>query len=64
MFDLQQREEYETVSTAMVLSRAGFPVEFLILFGLVVVVGVILFFGVLVEMGRERWQHAGKGRGK
>jgi hypothetical protein len=52
------------VGTATALSRAGFLVEFLVLFGLVVVVGVILFFGVLVEMGRERWQHAGKGRGK
>jgi hypothetical protein len=49
------------VDVATILVRADLPVNFVILFGVVVILAAIVFFGVLVEVKRERRQHARKG---
>jgi hypothetical protein len=52
------------VGIAIALMRADFPVGFLVLFAIVVVVGTILLFGVLVELQRESRKRAGRDSGK
>jgi uncharacterized integral membrane protein len=47
----------EVVSIATMLLRADFPIGFLILLGIAVVLTVGALFAVLVEVGRERRQH-------
>jgi hypothetical protein len=49
------------VDVATIIMRADLPVNFVILLGVVMVLAAIVFFGVLVEVKRERRQHAGKG---
>ena len=47
----------ELVDIATMLLRADFPIGFLILLGIAVVLTVGALFAVLVEVGRERRQH-------
>lgn len=50
------------MDVATILMRADLPVNFVILLGVVVVLAAIVFVSVLVEVNRERRQHARKGR--
>ena len=49
------------MNVAMILMRADLPVNFVILLSVVAIFAAIVFFGVLVEVKRERRQHARKG---
>ena len=49
------------MDVATILMRVDLPVNFVILLGVVGILAAIVFFGVLVEVKRERRQHAGKG---
>ncbi|HZB84796.1 MAG TPA: hypothetical protein VE288_18335 [Rubrobacteraceae bacterium] len=49
------------MDVATILMRVDLPVNFVILFGVVGTLAAIVFFGVLVEVKRERRQHAEKG---
>ena len=47
----------KVVGTATILLRADFPIGFLILLGIAVVLTVSALFAILVEVERERRQH-------
>ena len=49
--------EAKVVDIATMLLRADFPIGFLILLGIAVVLTVGALFAILVEVGRERRQH-------